>query len=85
MPYRVILSEEAASQLEALNKVMAERIVKKLKNIADNPARSFERLSGRKELKLRVGDYRILAIITHDENTIFIITLGHRRGIYKKH
>ncbi|MCL5430252.1 MAG: type II toxin-antitoxin system RelE/ParE family toxin [Candidatus Marsarchaeota archaeon] len=85
MPYKIILSEEAAAQLEKLDREHAMRIFNKLKAARDNPRRTFEGLSGRKELKLRVGDYRVLAMVMHKENTIFIITIGHRRDVYKKH
>jgi mRNA interferase RelE/StbE len=34
--------------------------------------------------KLRVGDYRVLYEILHDEQTIVIHAIGHRRDIYRK-
>ena len=84
MPYKIILSENATLQLEGLDKTVADRIVKKLKSIAGNPQRAFVSLAGSKELKLRVGDYRLIAVILHDEETALIINIGHRKNIYKK-
>ena len=34
--------------------------------------------------KLREGDYRIIYEILHDEETIVIHSIGHRREIYEK-
>ncbi len=33
--------------------------------------------------KLRVGDYRIIVNILHNENMIFVRAMGHRKNIYK--
>ena len=85
MPYKIILSENATLQLEGFDKTVAGRIVKKLKSVAGNPQRAFVSLAGSKELKLRVGDYRLIAIILRDEETILITNIGHRKNIYKKH
>lgn len=84
MAYKIVFSEGAASQLEGINIASRNRIIKKLRSIAENPQRTFERLSGRKESKLRVGDYRLIAIIMHDEKVVFIIAIGHRREVYKR-
>lgn len=84
MPYKIIFSDNALSELERLDKTAQKRIIKKLKTIGNNPSRGMSQLSGRKELKIRVGDYRILAIISHSEETILIIAMGHRKDVYKK-
>ena len=84
MAYKIIFSEDAASQLEEINIASRNKIIKKLRSIAENPQRTFERLSGRKESELRVGDYRLIAIIMHDEKVVFIIAIGHRREVYKR-
>ena len=34
--------------------------------------------------KLRIGDYRVIYEIIHDERTIVIHAIGHRRDIYRK-
>lgn len=36
------------------------------------------------EWRYRVGDYRIIAEIKDDEVLILVVTIGHRRDIYKK-
>lgn len=45
-----------------------------------------ERLAGNLKdfYKLREGDYRVIYQILHDEKTVIIHTIGHRREIYRK-
>ena len=41
------------------------------------------RMTGRSEFRLRVGDYRIIYRFDLAQNEIELITLGHRRDIYR--
>lgn len=43
-----------------------------------------ERLQGRPELKLRVGDYRVLYEVDLPRGRIYPHYVGHRREIYKR-
>ncbi len=82
--YELIFDEEAIKYLEKLPQQTSKRIFKKLNNAKKEPHRYFERLTNRKEYKLRVGEYRLIADITKSKLIIYIITIGHRKNIYKK-
>lgn len=41
------------------------------------------RLKGRSEYRLRVGDYRIIYEFDQPRNILYLLTLGHRREIYR--
>ncbi len=41
------------------------------------------RLQGRPEFKLRVGDYRLIYEFDLNLNELYLVTLGHRREIYR--
>ena len=41
------------------------------------------RMSGRGEFRLRVGDYRVIYDFDTGKNEIYLITLGHRRDVYR--
>lgn len=43
-----------------------------------------ERLQGRPEFRLRVGDYRVMYEFDQEHNELFLVTLGHRRGVYRQ-
>ena len=82
--YKVIFDEEAIKFLEKLPKKQRLRITKKIFDTKPNPLHFFERLKGRPEYKLRVGDYRVIADIQNNELTILVLYIGHRRNVYKK-
>ena len=84
MAFEIILSDEALSQLKKLDNATVKRILGRLKSARENPAHFFERLVGREEYKMKIGEYRIIAKIFYREERIFILSLGHRRNIYKK-
>jgi mRNA interferase RelE/StbE len=41
------------------------------------------RLQGRAEFRLRVGDYRIIYAFNVSRNELSLVTLGHRREVYR--
>jgi mRNA interferase RelE/StbE len=82
--YEVIFDEEAIDFLNKLPQDLCKRIFNKIISTKENPAHFFERLKGRKDYKLRVGDYRAIADIDNNSKRIEIILIGHRKNIYKK-
>lgn len=42
-----------------------------------------ERLQGRPEFRIRVGDYRVIYRFDLHRNEMHLVTLGHRRDVYK--
>ncbi|MCZ7636902.1 MAG: type II toxin-antitoxin system RelE/ParE family toxin [Verrucomicrobia bacterium] len=42
-----------------------------------------QRLRGRSEYRLRVGDYRVIYRFDVERNELLLITLGHRREVYR--
>jgi mRNA interferase RelE/StbE len=45
---------------------------------------SHHRLQGRPEFRLRAGDYRIIYEFDLQTNVIRLVTLGHRREVYRR-
>ncbi len=83
MTFELIFDEEAIDFLNDLPKELKERIFNKIRSTKENPFRFFERLEGRTDYKLRIGDYRIIADIDENYNKITITRIGHRKNIYK--
>lgn len=83
MAFALEFTNEALRELKKLENKEAKRIIEKLKEAAENPTSFFERLVGREEHKLRVGDYRVIANIMSKEKKIFVRSIGHRKKIYK--
>jgi mRNA interferase RelE/StbE len=85
--YRVRLLDTASKDLAKLDKPVARRIVDRVHRLAENLTDTdLEALTGHFEglFKLRVGDYRIVYELIHDERLIMIHAIGHRREIYRK-
>ncbi len=82
--YELIFDEKVLSFLEDLQKDLRERIFRKLQTTKENPLIYFERLAGRTDYKLRVGDYRVIADIDNNKKIICVNVIGHRKNIYKK-
>jgi mRNA interferase RelE/StbE len=40
-------------------------------------------LKGRSEYRLRAGDYRVIYEFDQPQNILYLLTLGHRRAIYR--
>ncbi len=81
--WRIEWSQTAIKELYGLERDAIERIVAKLEQAADDPTHHFTRLVGRDEYKLRIGDYRLIAFIIHEADTIFVRNVRHRKNIYK--
>jgi mRNA interferase RelE/StbE len=84
LDYELRFDEKVISYLEKLPKDISHRIFLKLDDSKKDPFRYFERLEGRTEYKLRVGNYRVIADILRKDIVIFVIEIGHRKNIYKK-
>jgi len=83
MTYELIIDEEAIKFLENLQFNLKKQIFNKILSTKENPHHFFERLAGRTDYKLRVGDYRVIADIEDSNKIIKITLIGHRRNVYK--
>ena len=81
--YTVTFDTEAIEFLSKLPPKIKERIFNKIISTKENPFHYFERLTGRTDYKLRVGDYRVIADISQKNKTIQVTLIGHRKNIYK--
>jgi mRNA interferase RelE/StbE len=81
MDYKIEFSQNAKKELDKLENENGIRILKKVREMKTNPYHYSKKLVGSELWSLRVGDYRILFIITDD--TIFIVKIGHRKDVYE--
>ena len=71
--------------LKKLDDVTWNRIIQKIEDLRKNPfPHKVERVKGRKEktFRIRVGDYRILYLVFHDRNLLFISKIDKRPRAY---
>ncbi len=80
--YDVVFDTKAIEFLEELEKSIAKRVWNKIQASKESHARFFERLAGRQDYKLRIGDYRIIADIDNQLKRIEVTLIGHRKNVY---
>jgi len=82
--YRIEISNQAEKQLKKLPKEKSRRIISALERCRIRPHNHVERLVGSPHFKLRVGDYRVILGIYEDVLVILVISVAHRRNVYKR-
>ena len=85
--HQVRILDSAIRELARLDSPVGRRIVERINWLASHIDEvRLEPLKG--ELaglyKLRVSDYRVIYEILHEERTIVIHAIGHRREIYRR-
>lgn len=88
MAWRVEVSRSAERQIKKLDRQTQVEIVRYLRERvqeATNPRQFGKALRGEKKglWRYRVGDYRIICDIRHTEETVVVLALGHRKGVYR--
>ncbi len=85
--YHVRLLDAATKELGKLDKSVSKRIVERGNWLAENlKSVQHKTLTGGFEglFKLRIGDYRVIYELIHNEQIIIVHVIGHRREIYRK-
>jgi mRNA interferase RelE/StbE len=86
--WHVAFDRAAARELRKLGTEAERAVTRYLRECiatANNPRRFGHALTGdRKGLwRYRVGDYRIVALIEDDRFVVLVVTVGHRREVYR--
>lgn len=82
MVYQIVWDELAVDDLRNIEKVIQQRIIKKIRSIEERPFAFVEHLAGFPLFKLRVCDYRAVLDINNNINKIIVILVGHRSKVY---
>jgi mRNA interferase RelE/StbE len=84
MSYQVIILKSVRKELDRLPDDVASRILARLAGLETNPRPpDVKKLKGRDAWRIRVGDYRVIYEIHDRVLQIIVITVGHRREIYR--
>lgn len=83
--HRLVYTVEAKDRIDRLDAHARRQIKEDLEKLAKDPTlgkRLRHELSN--FMSYRSGDYRILYKILHQEVIVLVLTVGHRRDIYRK-
>lgn len=84
MRYQVIIPKSVRKGLDRLPDDVARRISVRLAGLETNPRPvDVKKLKGREAWRIRVGDYRVIYEIHDRVLQVIVITVGHRREIYR--
>jgi mRNA interferase RelE/StbE len=88
MTHKIVPTAQFEKDLRKIGRVNAARIIRWIaENLerTDNPRQRGKRLKHdlKKYWRYRIGDYRLLAEIIDDELILELITVAHRRTIYR--
>ena len=83
MPFEIIWSDSAVTQLKKLDRSVANQIFQKVTQLKESPYRNIKRIVGSPFFRLRVGDYRVIIDIQESVLRVLILKIGHRKKIYK--
>lgn len=88
MTYRVLLSPHAAKAFRRIPGDPGIRIRKAIDGLAASPMQGpqTKRLKGllKDYYRSRVGDYRILCVVSRDRHEVFVDYIQHRRDVYRR-
>ena len=85
MPYQIIIERTARKDIQKINQPDQVRVIQSIELLADEPRpEGCKKLKGREAWRIRVGNYRVIYEILDNLLIITVITVGHRRDVYKK-
>jgi mRNA interferase RelE/StbE len=84
MKYTVLIERYAQKQIMKLDKKIIPVIKAAIGALADNPRPyGYKKLKGEYAYRIRVGDYRIIYEINDNTIIVTVVSVGHRKDIYK--
>jgi len=82
--HAVEILRSAQKQLSRLEKRAQERSIFAILALANNPRPDgCRKLTGRSAWRIRIGDYRVIYEIEDDRLRILVVSVGHRKEIYR--
>lgn len=79
---RIVWTGPAKSDVRRLDKPTAMRILGSLHRFAETGQGDIKALEGRDEIRLRIGDYRLI-FVTVSTDTIQVMRVLHRSDAYR--
>lgn len=87
MTYRVVWAESAAKEITKIHPAERRRIEDIVAALADNPrpVGAIQLKGGESgQMRVRVGNYRVVYTIDDGQLTIWIVKVAHRREVYDR-
>lgn len=85
MSYTIVIAKSVQKQLDNLHNTIFERVIEKIKLLADEPRPDgVVKLKGfDNEYRIRVGDYRVRYEVDDANQVVRLLQCKHRRDVYR--
>jgi len=82
--YKIFFRKPVWKDFESIPKKELNRILKQIEFLSENPRPSgSQKLSGQERFRIRQGRYRIIYSMQDEELTVWIVTVSHRKDVYR--
>lgn len=87
--YSIFFRKSVQKDLSGIPKKDVGKILDRIKDLENDPRPpgceklTGQKLTGQLRYRLRQGKYRIVYSIQDNELTVWIVTVGHRRDVYR--
>ena len=82
--YKIFFRKSVWKDFESIPQKELNRILAKIESLSENPRSSgSQKLSGQERYRARQGRYRILYSIQDKELTVWVVTVGFRKDVYR--
>jgi mRNA interferase RelE/StbE len=83
--YTIEILRSAQKQLLKIERQDQSRIIEAIRKLAENSRPSgSKKLSARSAFRIRTGSYRVIYEIHNDRLLVLVISIGHRRDVYRR-
>ncbi|MCO5324224.1 MAG: type II toxin-antitoxin system RelE/ParE family toxin [Nocardioidaceae bacterium] len=85
MSYEIRYVPSAAKAIRKLDKATARRLINAIGELARDPRPPgcIQLKGGNGELRIRVGNYRVVYDVQDDELLVLVVQVSHRREVYR--
>ena len=85
MSYTISYVPSAAKAIRKLDRPTARRLLVAIGALANDPRPPgcIQLKGGDGELRIRIGDYRVVYDVQDDQLVVLVLRVGHRREVYR--
>jgi mRNA interferase RelE/StbE len=82
--YKIFFKKSVWKDFESIPNKDLKKILRRIESLRENPRLTgCQKLTGQERYRLRQGRYRIIYSIQDEELTVWIVTVGHRKNVYR--
>jgi mRNA interferase RelE/StbE len=82
--YQIFIEKSAQKKLSIIPEPFQGKIIAEISLLAENPRPAgCKKLTGRNAWRIRTGKYRAIYEINDKDKSVLVVTIGHRKDVYR--